>query len=678
MTDENIYEVRAQEDFVERLTAARSTQALSECIWNAVDAEATRVTVTADHDGFGRLAAVRITDNGHGIPPEEAESLFTYLGGSWKRSEKRSRNGKRILHGEEGKGRFRALALGRVAEWHITSRNRAGEMVQYRITIIKDNARNVRITEPVPAPAGSVSGVEVCIREPYKDWEIEVEGVRQELCETYALYLTEYSDVEILIAGMQLDPATVMEHRARFPLPDILDGQDKYPVELEVIEWKTETERMLYLCSERGFPLHRITPGIQAPGFDFSAYLSSLYISKLHERGVLGLTELDKNLHSAVEDAKTQLRDHFKQRAAAESRNLVDQWKSEKVYPFGGEPTGPVQIVERQVFDIVALNVATSLPDFQSQDTRNRRFQLRMLRQAIERSPEELQLIMSELLGLSKRKQEELAKLLKRTSLGAIISAAKMVTERLDFLKALESMLFDLELKPHFKERSQLHRILAKNTWVFGEEFALSVNDRSLTEVLRQHFQKQGREILVDTPVKRLDGTKGIVDLMLSRRVPSAREDEHEHLIVELKAPAVRIGVKETSQIKSYAFAIKNDERFQGVPTRWTLWLLANDLDDYAKNETKQANLPEGVLWQGENPPMRIWVKRWSQVLNDCRTRLSVFQKELDYIADREDSLEYLKKTYARILEGAPEPEPSKEEEAEEAFEVDSLAQDDL
>ncbi len=77
--------------------------------------------------------------------------------------EKRSRNGKRILHGEEGKGRFRALALGRVAEWQVTSRNRAGEMVQYCITIIKDNARNVRITVPVPAPAGSVSGVEVCI-----------------------------------------------------------------------------------------------------------------------------------------------------------------------------------------------------------------------------------------------------------------------------------------------------------------------------------------------------------------------------------------------------------------------------------------------------------------------------------------------------------------------------------
>src|SRR5208282_1427969 len=180
---------------------------------------------------------------------------------------------------------------------------------------------------------------------------------------------------------------------------------------------------------------------------------------------------------------------------------LVDEWKSEEIYPYAEDPATPVQVVERQVFEIVAVNVATSLPDFQTQSQRNRKFQLRMLRQAIERGPEELQLIIGEVLELGQRKQEELAKLLKRTTLSAIISAAKMVADRLNFLDGLEAMLFDPDLKKHFKERAQLHQILADNTWIFGEEFALAVNDQSLTEVLRQALKAADREIVIDEPV---------------------------------------------------------------------------------------------------------------------------------------------------------------------------------
>jgi len=70
-------------------------------------------------------------------------------------------------------------------------------------------------------------------------------------------------------------------------------------------------------------------------------------------------------------------------------------------------------------------------------------------------------------LELPKQKQEDLAKLLRKTSLSAVISSAKMVADRLEFLRGLETMLFDTDLKKHFKERTQLHRILAENTWPF-------------------------------------------------------------------------------------------------------------------------------------------------------------------------------------------------------------------
>jgi hypothetical protein len=142
-----------------------------------------------------------------------------------------------------------------------------------------------------------------------------------------------------------------------------------------------------------------------------------------------------------------------------------------------------------------------------------------------------------------------------------------------------------------------------------------------------------------------------------------------EHLIVELKAPTVVVGSKETQQIRSYAFAVQKDERFRGVPTRWTFWLVANDMDGFATTETRMRDKPEGLLWEAEEPnnSSRIWVKTWAQILHDCRTRLKIFQQALEYSADKDASLEYLKTTYERVLRGvdfveSPTPDVAEEQ----------------
>jgi hypothetical protein len=155
----------------------------------------------------------------------------------------------------------------------------------------------------------------------------------------------------------------------------------------------------------------------------------------------------------------------------------------------------------------------------------------------------------------------------------------------------------------------------------------------------RSLLQIYGRDSLKSQP----NLTRRIVDLMLSRRVPSNHEDEREHLIVELKAPTVKAGREETGQIKGYAFAVQKDERFKGVPTRWTFWLVVNDMDDFASREVHQSQKPVGLLLEADDPNTRIWVKTWGQIIHDCRTRLKIFQQALNYSADKDASLDYLK-----------------------------------
>lgn len=671
---EKHYKVEVQEDHLERLANGRPLQAISELIWNGLDADATQVDVIVDSNDFG-MQSIVVRDNGDGIPYEEAPHLFANLGGSWKAQTPVSR-GDRLLHGKDGKGRFKALALGRVADWTVTLKSGENK-VQYTITLIRDNLVDVRVTEPIPVKSVR-DGVEVKITELYRDYRsLKDEIAIQELSETFAIYLSDYTDVSISYQGKKLDPSASIKDRIRIDLDPIADEGEEYSVELELIEWNTATERVVYLCGAEGFPLQRLTPRFHTPGHQFSAYIKSSFISELQKRGLLELAEMTPVLQSLYEEVQERIKQHFKELDAEAARSEIEKWKAEDVYPYTEEPKTVVEEAERKVFDIVALNVSRQLPEFSESDPKSKAFQFRMLRQAVERGPDELQLILKEVLDLPERKQRELAKLLEEASLSNIIGASKLVTDRLKFIRGLETLLFDPNSKMHLKERSQLHRILAdNNTWVFGEEFNLTVSDQSLTEVLRQHQRLIGDEIAIDKPVKRVDGSRGIIDLMLSRSVPQNHSDEREHLVVELKRPSVKIGADEITQIKKYAFAVADDERFRHLKTQWNFWVISNDLDDYAKRETRQQNQPKGLIFAtslDDGGIIQIWVKTWSEILAECTSRLQFVQNHLQADINKENSLNYLRRTYEKYLQGiAIDGEETEEESfAEEATEAD-------
>jgi len=268
----------------------------------------------------------------------------------------------------------------------------------------------------------------------------------------------------------------------------------------------------------------------------------------------------------------------------------------------------------------------------------------------LEKDPTALQKILQDVLNLPFEKQEELAELLTKTSLTAIINASKIVANRLDFLRGLELLVFNQDSKERLLERSQLHRILADHTWIFGEQFNLTVDDQSLTEVLKIHLATLGRSADPVDQVIREDGKVGIVDLMLSRTIPQPRADEREHLVVELKRPSQNIDPTVATQIESYALAVAGDERFKDTKTRWIFWAVANDIVDTVRKRAKQRNRPEGILYDDDEGRITVWVKSWGQIIQDCRGRLEFFRKQLEYSADKDSALTYLRKTHARYL----------------------------
>ncbi|MCP8937957.1 ATP-binding protein [Alsobacter sp. SYSU M60028] len=649
------YRVRVEGDHLKKIASARPSQAVAELIWNAADADATRIDIEIETDDIA-MRSVTVRDNGHGIPFSEVEAVFGKLGGSWKAHGNRSKIKGRILHGKEGKGRFKALALGRVADW--TVRYREGEkLLGYKITVLRDDLVDVRVTKPKEVDLALGTGVEVRVTELDRNYRsLDPQYAAQALSEIFALYLTDYTDVGIYVEGERLDPSKLIAGRKVIHLAPIVDESKEYPAEVEVIEWTSAAERWIFLCGPEGFPFHRVTPKFHTPGFQFSAYLKSPYVSALQEQGILDLAEMSAPLQAAYDEASARIKEYFRTKEIAAAQSEIEQWKAEEIYPYRTEPATTVEKAERQVFDIVALNVNKHLQDFAGQSKRTKAFQLRMLRQAIERGPDELQHILTEVLDLPERTQKELSKLLEEADLANVISASKLVADRLKFVHGLEAVLFESDSKKLLKERSQLHRIIAENnTWIFGEEFSLTVDDQSLSEVLRKHRSLIGDATIIDQPVKLIDGRVGIVDLMLSRSVPQNHADEREHLVVELKRPSVKIGAEEITQIQKYAFTVANDERFRHLNTRWSFWVLSNDLDAYATHQTRQMGKAKGLVYQSDDGRIEVWVKTWAEVIAACKSRLRFVQEHLQANVDRESSLKYLKRTYAKYLAGISE-----------------------
>jgi len=669
-----ILDVAVAQDHIDGISRAKKPiLGVAELIWNGVDADATRVDVRLNRNSLNAIESIQVMDEGAGISMAEAQAGFGQLGGSWKKLERQSRHGKRILHGKQGQGRYRVFAVCEKAEWESVYRAN-GSLKEFTITGTTENKRRFTISDEKPSQR-DFTGTTVTLSNVIpQQRSLDRDRAVTELNRLFALYLKQYPEVRISYDGEIVDPSALEDRRADYKLPPFTTEEGRtYAASLTIIEWRIDIERALYLCTEDGFTLRELAPGIQAHGYRFTAYLRSKLLEEMDEAGTIDMHEFT-DLRKLTEITKDQMRRHFLQRDAEKASGIVDSWKEQNIYPYEGKPKDVMEETERQIFDVVASSLDSYVSDFKDVKPKAKKLTFNLLRAALESNPSSLQFILNEVVGLPKDKQDEFAALLQKTSLMAMINASKIVTDRLDFLKGLEYLLYEKAAKEALLERSQLHKLVSRNTWMFGDEYYLVNNDESLTNVLRKHIKHavfEVDEVDVATPVLREDGSEGVVDIGLSNIPPAADSIEQDvviskilnrqpmegrhHLVIELKRPSQKINTEVLSQTESYAFAIARDARFQGVNTAWTFWALSNEMTDEARFKTEQSDRPKGMVYQMKNDPNKnyaitVWAKTWSEVIEQCTGRLKFFQERLNYNASQSTGRKHLQDTYPKFI----------------------------
>jgi len=631
--------VTVQEDHLASLVRS-PLEGLTELIWNALDADADYVEVVYERNALGGIDAVRVEDKGHGMTPEEISAAFDRLGGSWKLHADRSKREGRSLHGKRGQGRWRALGIGGARIVWDTVAAVDGKRLRSRIEIRRDSLRDAEVSEPeeTDRPVGTVAVVDGISEE---GPSLVSDETPLRLTARFALHLLKYPMVSVRVDGHALDPKEFVESVTDVPM-------ETEGAALTVIEWKHGIkDRTLYLCDSEGVALHQMAANVPAPGVSFSAYLKSGLIRELEDRLLVAGFEQEE-LAPLIEEAREAVRGHFERRAAERARDVIENWRSENVYPFPEPPRDEVETVKRQLFDVVAYTASAAVNA--TKDPRFKRLSLRLIEQALESEPAKLRHILEEVLKLSKEQIDQLDELLQHTELTSIVTASSRIANRLRYIAGLEYILFDPEMKLELKERSQLHKLLAAEPWVFGEEYALALSDRGLSEVLRHHRALLGDEVVMDDePVVDADGKPRIVDLMFSGSMAQARR-RREHLVVELKRPSKKIGAEEVTQIQRYANAVTRDARFNISDVDWDFWVVSDELDSYAEDQANKDGFPSGLLHRSKEGNVRVWAIRWAELIENASHRLKFVQQQLQYMVTGEDAVAYLRTAYDQFL----------------------------
>jgi hypothetical protein len=640
-------QLEAASDHVKQLAyESQPVRAVLELIWNGLDADAHHVEVRLQRDDMDAIIGVVVVDDGHGMKPEERTQDFGRIGGSWKPRARRSQREGRPLHGASGQGRLRAFALGAQVRWTTVADNTAGQRMQSVISASDADRSTFELSDPAPSTDSTGTQFEASGKQSSYLNQLSAESVPATIAATLAPYLIAHPTVEVIFDGRPVRPQDNIDHQADYDLSFEHAGAT-HAASMRVIEWRDGKERSVHLCDGDGVPVDEL-PASTASDFTYSAYIMWPPMAEHRHDWLLG--DSDETLvGSLLAAARRQLDDHFEARRAVQRRKLVVEWKDKKTYPYEGEATSDADKVERAAFDVVATAIRRHIP----KEPRKQRLTLSLLRDSLKHRPGDLTRGLDQILGLPKDELEQLDRLLDRTSLSRVIRASASVTDRLDFIAALEHLVFDPDASELTREREHLHRMLERELWVFGEQYNMMISERSLTAVLDRHLHILGRSREDRKSVRKLDGKVGRVDLLLS--AAATEHDRNRHLVIELKAPDVVASYAELKQIKDYAKAVYQDARFANSATVWDFWLVTAEMDDDVRQDASQRDRPRGLVHEpnlADRPDtsVRVWARTWNEIIEDAKHRLSYFRNGLDHDPSLEHALEYLRRQHGDVI----------------------------
>ena len=644
-----ILDLGVEKDHIESITKAGGIGALAELIWNSLDADASEIVIEFKKTALDGFEYIKVKDNGHGLTYDDAQKVFSRLGGSAKKFVYTSPNGRRY-HGKEGKGRYKSLSLGDSVKFTSIYEDK-GDKSTFEINIDRNQLSRTEISDLKQLKKGEgKTGFTVEIfNVNLKNASLALKpDSKKELEEKYTSYWISYPKFKIFINGVELEFSSLIKNTKEKLIP-VEDGNTKHLFKLKILEWNFDNKKKTYLCNMDGIPFSETSLGIHS-SIPISIFIQSDYIETLHRNNQLDFFESDEIITEIIKESKKFAREYVRNRLHEYSKEFITELKQKGIYPYKEPADNLIEETKRQVFDIVALNIHEHLPSFNEQDDKNKQLTLNLISEALNNDSKTLRRILTEVIELPESKREELVELLDSTTFTNIIDTMTVIKNRLNFLNGLEQIIYDKTTNQNFKERKHLHKIIVKETWIFGDEYALGVDDVSLKNVLKAHL----KDCLHREDFEEIIGAENneelntIPDVCLWQQYSLGRAG-FENLVIELKKPSLNAGFTEKAQIESYASKVANDKRFSKNKTKWNFILITKDVKKEIEPLLQQQNKRYGHIFDGDN--YNIYILTWGEIIAEAKIRLNYIKEKLNInLKDNDEGLNYIRDKYKEYL----------------------------
>ena len=657
----DVRDIQITPEAVKKYKKSSLSDALLQPLFNSVDADARKVVVSAHNEKDVQMdlfnddtespASIVIEDDGTGIPFDRIDEMFQQFEKSWK--EGRKPTSRASYHGCKGCGRFKCFALGRRLEWYTTYRNASNELKTYSMVLSEDNPTKLMVNPESPASGATGTTLKISAltqRLVSQFYENGIKKLMFEVLNAMILDLELTPKVEVELFGEKLNTADHKDVDTNFdfefggPNGQVAKGM------MRLISWKPDVQfvdhKHAFLYKSDGTFLAQAASGTPA---DSRFPPHTLIISTDAYDKYSDLEAEFKSWYNSIEKA-TEARviailTKAKQKEFSKTLNSLIQSSQ---YPFKHPPTNATEAAQQTAYNAVLASIAF---DNSAAITPRKPQILKVVMPLLQRvlgGDYMLCESVDKILELDDADSKKFNRMVTRIRLSKLLNRYAELIRRKAFLQTLNQLVHIDEHSKYLRERTQLHKIVAEEVWIFGEEYEqenLLTSDKAITTLIRNNVKRSDLKFETDedqTSIEEIDAfirdnaqnwdscIHKIPDLVLCRLQQSAGAKTKRYLVIELKKPTVKIDDKCRNQAlevyQGVSFAAKNGGGLQiDGEHQWYYYLVSSEMDDSLRSDFTS----RGFLVEKESGNYVVGVKLWKEIIEDANGRL---EKELNGI----------------------------------------------
>ncbi len=392
------------------------------------------------------------------------------------------------------------------------------------------------------------------------------------------------------------------------------------------------------------------------PGKKYLGLVDSPYFEQLATTSKSELANMDETFVAIKTAAAERARAFVDKARGQRASSFLELARTRTFYPFREGAESVLESTRQIVYDGV-LAVLDQRYGIGRMPVQQQELIFRLVERLLQ--SDDLASVLTSVLGLKGDEITRLAELLRVTSLRSLIMVSELLVNRFRFLHELQELVYG-DLAKRVLERKQLHKILESHTWLFGEQYNLMGSDVALYRLLEEVRHKLRAQVDGDEEEEAIEvdeSLRDVPDLYLTATRCNQGDHYFQHLIVEIKAPSVRITTKHVNQLKRYAHQIVEHPSFgqRSRSHRFTFVVVSSDVSERVKAEY-QRGAEFGCLGHPSlSHETEYWALRWSDYIDRRKEELQFLRQELEINADPKE-LEYLRSAVGRYLPGRAGP----------------------